>query len=157
MTNQTNLEHKIREILDGEGSAVDKIQATRDLLPPPLPDRLFGERATHPDWGEGIVFSHHPDEDGELRFMFPDEGSGDGTLGRWVAPSSLTFHAPDHPEFLETEQDYRNAPEGTIVAYDGTIPIVLLNDRWRHTGHLMRDHNEIAGTRRRVLRWRWGA
>ena len=26
-------------------------------------------------------------------------------------------NAPAHPEFLETEADYQNAPDGTIVAY----------------------------------------
>ena len=107
MNNHIHLEDKIRGILDGEGSAEDKIQAIYDdILPPPLPDRLFGAWATHPDWGEGIVFSHHPDEDGELRFMFSDEGSGDGTLGRWVLPSDLTFHTPD---MSKNEVDYRSA------------------------------------------------
>lgn len=149
-----------------------------DSTYPPLPDRLFGERATHPEWGEGIVFSHHPDEDGELRFMFPDEGSGDGTLGRWVSPSTLTFPTPDmskneaeidtstahvdpidtrpdHPVFLETEEDYASAPEGTIVAGSNAGPKVLVDGRWRHVYLGSADHDGMAGTRRRVLRWGW--
>ena len=29
---------------------------------------------------------------------------------------------PDHPEVLETVEDYRNAPEGTVVARDNLSP-----------------------------------
>lgn len=111
MTDQTIPVEKLRALLDGEGSAADKIQAIYDdLLPPVLPDPLFGAWATHPDHGEGVVTSHHPDGDGEVRFMSPEESSNDGTLGHWVSPSTLTFHTPDHPVFLKSEEDYENAP-----------------------------------------------
>ena len=30
----------------------------------------------------------------------------------------MTNAKPTHPEFLETEADYRDAPEGTIVAWE---------------------------------------
>lgn len=226
MTDQTNLEYKIREILDGEGSAEDKIQAIYDdLLPPaPLPDPLFGARAAHPEYGEGIVTSHfldsngdvrfmfrhddnndgtralwlppsrltfhtpnvskngseivtmpdsmflaeatHPDhgegivvshfpyDDGDVRFMFPNGAFGDGTDCRWLNPSTLTFHTPgDHPEFLESEEDYRSAPEGTIVARNEMWPYVLTMSRWEYPHQNFADHEDMAGFRRRVLRW----
>ena len=147
----------------------------------PLPDPLFLAKATHPDHGEGIVTSHRPDEDGEVRFMFSDEAIGDGTNYQWVEPSTLTFHTPDmsknaakidtstehvdpidtttdHPEFLETEEDYRSAPEGTIVAYNENKPLVLIDELWRHIGLVGgSDHDDMAGIRRRVLRWGWEA
>ena len=161
MTDQTIPVDKLRAVLDGEGSAADKIQAIYDdLLPPTLPDPLFGARATHPKLGEGIVASHHPHMDGEVFFFFPDEVTADGTNYQWVGHSTLTFHTPetpDHPVFLETEDDYRNAPEGTVIAQDGGKPYVLVDELWRNTGTWTLAHNEMAGLRRRVLRWRWEA
>ena len=63
-----------------------------------------------------------------------------------------------HPEFLETEADYQNAPEGTIVALDGSGTIWLKKfGGWRNTAG---DHGVesacIALDSRRVLRWGWG-
>ena len=192
MTEQTNLEDKIRSLLDyWEGFATGKphhvsaagvLKQLRDLLPdPPLPDPLFLAKATHPDHGEGMITSHRPDVDGDVRFMFSDEAIGDGTNYHWVSPSTLTFHTqdmskngaeidtstehvdpidttPDHPEFLEAEEDYENAPEGTIVAYNENKPLVLIDELWRHIGLVgWSDHGDMAGIRRRVLRWGWQA
>ena len=146
----------------------------------PLPDPLFGARATHPDYGEGIVISHYPDEEGEVRFVIPDQETVDGTWTRWMKPSELTFHTPDmskneaeidtstehvdgidtrpdHPEFLKTEEDYRSAPAGTIVAHDEDSPFVLIYGLWRNPNPWKGDHGDMAGRRRRVLRWRWEA
>lgn len=66
-----------------------------DNTTPALPDPLFGARATHPDYGEGIVGSQFPDGDGDVRFMFPGDETYDGTWAQWVPPSTLTFHTPD--------------------------------------------------------------
>ena len=65
---------------------------------------------------------------------------------------------PAHPEFLETEADYQKAPEGTIVALDGSGTIWLKKfGGWRNTAG---DHGVesacIALDSRRVLRWGWG-
>ena len=189
MTEQTIPVEKIRSLLDywegftrGEPhhvSAAGVLKQLRHLLPdPPLPDPLFLAKATHPEHGEGIITSHRPDEDGDVRFMFSDEAIGDGTNYHWVSPSTLTFHTPDmskngdeidtstehvdpidttpdHPKYLETEEDYENAPEGTIVAQDECGAFVLVDELWGHTGHLTRDHYAMAGIRRRVLRWGW--
>lgn len=131
-----------------------------DNTTPTLPDPLFGARATHPEYGEGIVTSHFPGGGGNVRFMFSNDAIGDGTSYWWVEPSSLTFHTPetpDHPEYLETEQDYANAPEGTIVAGNDAVPKVLLDGMWRHIYLGSADHEGMAGARRRVLRWGWEA
>ena len=65
---------------------------------------------------------------------------------------------PAHPEFLETEADYQKAPEGTIVALDGSGTIWLKKfGGWRNTAG---DHGVesacIALDSRRVLRFGWG-
>lgn len=167
MTEQTNLEDKIRDLLDywegftrGEPhhvSAAGVLKQLRDLLPDsPLPDPLFLAKATHSEYGEGVVTSHNPDGDGTVRFMFTDEAIGDGTNYHWVDTSDLTFHTPDHPEFLETEEDYASAPNGTIVVDDDEKRIVLIDERWFSTvSSASFDHGDMAGIRRRVLRWGW--
>ena len=168
MTDQTIPAEKLRALLDQwEGftrdelhdvSAAGVLKELRDLLPdPPLPGPLFGARATHPKCGEGIVTSRRPNVDGDVLFMFPDEATDDGKNFQWVEPSTLTFHTPDHPLFLETEEDYRSAPEGTIVAEDERRPFALLHDQWRLASSWVLDHGGMAGTRRRVLRWGWEA
>lgn len=153
MTDQTIPVDKLRALLAGGGSAADKIQAIRDLLPPVLPDPLFGARATHPEYGEGIVASRRPENDGRVWFIFPSEAVGSGTQSRWVEPSTLTFHTPDHPVFLETEEDYRSAPEGTIVAEDELLPCILTRSGWVYPPEGRADDSDMAGIRRRVLRW----
>lgn len=176
MADQTIPVEKLRALLAGEGSAADKIQAIYDEIQPPvppLPEPLFLAKATHPDHGEGVVISHYPDVDGTVRFMVPEEAIGDGTSYRWMNPSTLTFHTPDHPEYLETEEegsslpvgtslfseeDYRSAPEGTIIAQDDERPAVLVDELWRHIGSVASfNHFDMAGIRRRVLRWGWEA
>lgn len=161
-------------------SAAGVLNELRNLLPPVLPDPLFLAKATHSEYGEGIVGSHHPDEEGEVRFMFPDEETDDGTYFLWVNTSTLTFHTqdmskngaeidtstehvdpidttPDHPVFLETEEDYENAPEGTIVAADDYWSFARFNSGWITSTRADFDYDEMAGLRRRVLRWGWEA
>lgn len=154
MTDQTIPAEKLRALLDGEGSADDKIQAIYDdLLPAPLPYPLFLAKVTHPEHGEGIVVSHFPDEDGKVQFVFSNDAISDGSWRVWVDTSDLTFHTPDHPEFLESEEDYRSAPEGTIVAGSNASPKVLLGGLWRDIHSERLDHDVMADIRRRVLRW----
>ena len=68
---------------------------------------------------------------------------------------------PAHPEFLETAQDYEDAPMGTVVAYQGQCPWARLDDgMW--TTAVMADMDEpvtslrMGEVSRRVLRWGWG-
>ena len=64
---------------------------------------------------------------------------------------------PPHPEFLETEADYQNAPEGTVVSYQGQYPWVKLDNRaWAGTGTDEQVANlQLGVVKRRVLRWGW--
>lgn len=133
-------------------------QMEAPLPDPPLPDPLFGAWATHPSFGDVIVISHCLDEDEEVRLAFQADGISDGTEIVWVPPADLTFHTPDHPVLLKSEEDYASAPEGTIVANNDQTPAVLVNDLWIHTGPWKRsDHDAMADVRRRVLRWGWPA
>lgn len=64
---------------------------------------------------------------------------------------------PDHPEVLETEEDYENAPEGTVVGRRGGIWAKDKYGDWRTLGALTsRLNRHMSDTTRRVLRWGWG-
>ena len=62
---------------------------------------------------------------------------------------------PAHPEFLETEADYENAPEGTIVALDGVNPWVKEESVWMQgtTADATVYRVPCLKGPRRVLRW----
>lgn len=64
---------------------------------------------------------------------------------------------PENPETLNTEQDYENAPVGTIAAVDFFLPLVKLSrDFWASSMGENYSDEDIAGARRKVLRWGWG-
>ena len=59
-----------------------------------------------------------------------------------------------HPEFLETEADYRKAPEGTIVACDDSPPWHKFDSTWLSTAAYEGNNaKNMTGIIRRVLRW----
>ena len=61
---------------------------------------------------------------------------------------------PAHPEFLETEADYQNAPEGTIVACEDSPPWHKFDSTWLSTITCGRnDAKSMTGVIRCVLRW----
>ena len=59
-----------------------------------------------------------------------------------------------HPEFLETEADYENAPEGTIVACEDSSPWYKSGPEWSSVDFCgAKDDKGMSRARRRVLRW----
>src|SRR5699024_621253 len=61
---------------------------------------------------------------------------------------------PTHPEFLETEADYRKAPEGTIVACEDSSPWYKSGPEWSSVDFCgVKDNKGMSRARRRVLRW----
>lgn len=61
---------------------------------------------------------------------------------------------PTHPKFLETEADYENAPEGTIVACDDSPPYHKFGSEWSSIDFIeMKDDRGMSRAIRRVLRW----
>lgn len=67
--------------------------------------------------------------------------------------------APSHPTVLTTEADYRNAPEGTIVAAEGKEAWTKGEDGSWETWGIISGYNNyvMADGPRRVLRWGWEA
>lgn len=64
---------------------------------------------------------------------------------------------PAHPATLVTEQDYENAPEGTIVNIDGTVAIRGVHG-WICTGEdaIYRTRGMFDQGEGEVIRWGWG-
>ena len=61
---------------------------------------------------------------------------------------------PAHPEFLETEADYQNAPEGTIVACEDSLPWHKFDSAWLSTAAYEGNNaKNMTGVIREVLRW----
>ena len=88
-------------------------------------------------------------------------------LGEW-RPDQLTPNGkkyklvevtnnPEHPETLSTAEDYKDAPVGTIVAYNGFFPYVKKGrDVWTDTFDDKFSDDLLSGVSRQVLRWGWG-
>ncbi|MHC2848816.1 hypothetical protein ACUXOC_000238 [Corynebacterium mucifaciens] len=63
---------------------------------------------------------------------------------------------PEHPATLATDQDYENAPEGTVVAEPSWQAWQKrVSGKWVSAGY-ERDSVIMAGTERQVLREGWG-
>ena len=62
-------------------------------------------------------------------------------------------NAPAHPEFLETEADYENAPFGTIVVGSNYYPWTKAGGSWLAYGAQPRNDFGMRACRRYVLRW----
>ena len=63
---------------------------------------------------------------------------------------------PAHPEFLETEADYQNAPGGTVVASSGRFPWVKgAAGEWACSSSNNSNSAMSKIGRRNVLRWGW--
>ena len=60
---------------------------------------------------------------------------------------------PAHPEFLEIEADYRNAPFGTIIVGKNYYPWTKIQGSWLAYGAQPRNDFEMRACRRYVLRW----
>ena len=86
-----------------------------------------------------------------------------GDLETWLSEqhNQLRAHlegvkSQAHPAFLETEADYQNAPEGTIVALSGRFPWVKgAASGWACSSSTNSDFAMSKIGRRNVLRWGW--
>ena len=84
------------------------------------------------------------------------------TLESWMGElyvqlAGLAPAKPAHPEFLETEADYQNAPEGTIVACEDSPPWHKFDSAWLSTAAYEGNSAKgMTGVIREVLRWSWG-
>ena len=63
---------------------------------------------------------------------------------------------PDHPTVLTTEEDYQNAPKGTVVAMRAEAWTKTTENEWSDpTGRV--DDKYMSSSARQVLRWGWEA
>lgn len=63
----------------------------------------------------------------------------------------------EHPETLTTEEDYDNAPEGTVASMKGTNSVwVKGREKWWHGDYSHTDSYHMDDVPREVLRWGWG-
>lgn len=112
--------------------------------------------AEHEDQGR-VVASPKVNMAGRYEVFYLDSSAASGTDLDEVEPDSLTFidAEPARPEFLETEADYENAPEGTVVAIDGNHPWVKESDVWMQGSAADATAYTVPALKgiRRVLRW----
>ena len=127
---------------------------------PALPEGI--RLADHEQYGR-VVTSPKPNRDGIYDLLVPKSKFETGADWEYAHECELTFidaepAKPAHPEFLETEADYTDVPEGTILTMDGLDTAwVKKFDGWVSTGvSRERTSKELGYTRRRVLRWSWG-
>ena len=129
------------------------LEGVKSQAHPALPDGM--RIAEHVNFGR-VVVSPEVGIDKCHEIFYLDPGMASGTDISEVEPESLTFidAKPAHPEFLETEADYRNAPEGTIVACDDSPPCHKFGPEWSSVDFWgMQDDRGMSRAIRRVLRW----
>ena len=143
------------------GELYVQLQGLQDT-PVTVPALPAGMRiAVHAVYGR-VVVSPVVDDDGTCKIFHLSTHARDGSDCCWAPIDSLTFidyepAKPAHPEFLETEADYQNAPEGTIVACDDSPPWYKFDSAWLSTiTHGRNDAKDMTGVIREVLRWSWG-
>lgn len=134
-------------------------QAASNSSPEPaskLPEGML--LATHPDFGLCVV-APTTDEDGDRRIFYLSDNVQTGADCRWVPVVHLSFLEEEtpHPEFLVGEADYRNAPEGTVVACQDSSPWYKSGPEWSSVDFCgVKDDKGMSRARRRVLRWSYG-
>ena len=147
------LHAQLKGLKDTPAAEPENVAATVHSLP-------AGMRLADHELHGRVVAAPVADGDGRRMIFCLDNTSTAEAGMRWVRASSLTFIDTErakyaHPKFLKTEADYQKAPEGTIVALDGSGTIWLKKfGGWRNTAG---DHGVesacIALDSRRVLRW----
>ena len=117
--------------------------------------------ADHEQYGR-VITSPKPNRDGVYDLLVPRPRFETGADWEYAHECELTFIdaepvKPAHPEFLEAEADYQNAPEGTIVACEDSPPWHKFDSAWLSTiTHGRNDAKDMTGVIREVLRWSWG-
>lgn len=140
-----------------EEAAADYILAT--TTPPTMEDVEWDDDIHR---GLGAV-----DDAGQEWVMLQDDGPYISLIGLDLNPvgakrEELTPNGKryelreksDHPEVLETLEDYKNAPAKTLVCFHDCEPFLKEDDGgWTVQGGHPWSDEELEGTRRSVLRW----
>lgn len=104
------------------------MEAIKKLIAPP--ETLFGRWATHSLYGRVMCISKDEKEEDDLHVwitFLDDEANGQSRM-KLVPVAALEFD----PLTLTTVEDFRNAPEGTIVSRVNLFPAEkLCSGNWR--------------------------
>ena len=133
--------HKLLDALfDNSELSHAQIDLIRGLVPELPKQKTLEEITEHVyDAWVGAEINEWPDDiHGDLEIWLDELR----TQLKGLAPA-----APAHPEFLETEADYAAAPEGTVVAVNGSKIPTVKDYGWPV---------HMAVMPRRVLRWGTG-
>lgn len=153
MTDIKDLELRIKsaestlEMLRGELEELRQQQQ-----PEPKPESLFGRWATHPERGRGIIISDKRRFDGKVTFSWKDDTAEDGASELWLSIEDLTLD----PATLTTQQDYQDAPVGTIVTNAKDEFVWVKHDGYWHASGFGRISSANLAKREstsRVIRW----
>lgn len=134
-------------------------EAARSVLPNMVETHMV-ITANFRAWHETLTRRMAPDADAEMREV---------ALLMWNTLTEVSpvvfphreelWQAPSHPVQLVTEEDYQNAPEGTVIEDPRDRPEVAIKNwdgRWEVTGTPNKDWADVAmaeeGTAK-VLRW----
>ena len=126
--------------------------------PVTVPELPAGMRlADHEQYGR-VITSPKPNRNGVYDLLVPRPKFETGADWEYAHECELTFidaepAKPAHPEFLEIEADYRNAPFGTIVVGKNYYPWIKTQGSWLAYGAQSRNDFEMRAFRRYVLRW----
>ena len=132
------------------------LEGVKSQAQPSLPAGM--RIADHEKYGR-VVVSSKPNDIGQYKIFHLDDSYVSGADVSYVEADALTFidaepAKPAHPEFLETEADYRKAPEGTIVACEDSSPWYKSGPEWLSVDFCgAKDDKGMSRARRRVLRW----
>lgn len=141
-------EDLLRRVLDGDQAAQEEARA---MLP--KVGNLFGRWATHPDYGRVLCVSHGPLQSGKVNVGIPDIVDPAGIPDfEWVPMSDLTFG----PVELVTEEDFENAPEGTVIVPahgEGGVSIKDPEDGWRDYSSYQASSDLVESGPWQVVRW----
>ena len=134
----------------------DQLTGLKDTPAPGLPDGM--RLAMHPDFGLCVV-SPTTDDDGDRRIFYLSDNVQAGADCRWVPVSDLISVDGEsaYPGFLQGEEDYQRAPDGTIVACEDSSPWYKSGPEWSSVDFCgIKDNKGMSRARRRVLRWGYG-
>ncbi|MCQ9168595.1 hypothetical protein JY504_00860 [Corynebacterium amycolatum] len=113
------------------------------------PESLLGRRATHPEYGRGIIASDKPDTFKEVRFTIRNDEFTDGADQLFVRFDDLTLD----PATLTTAAELENAPEYTIIEVISDDAIFTkFGDTWFGVGETV-DLPSNSMSPSRVVRW----
>lgn len=129
-------EDLLRDLIESSECG-DSVNEARKLLP--QPENYFGRWATYHDGERYLCLSKKPDRFGNVTVVQENAAIDASKKWTWVSFKELTFD----PLYLTTEEDFDNAPVGTIVSSECLLPREkIVSGYWR--GFEPFDSHEMA-------------